>query len=75
MKNFYLICAKCGSDELIFKRYPTRDGDGEMEDMFVSCSDCAALTCVEEHNERIFNRMSKAIAEELRGVLDEESSS
>lgn len=47
----YMICAKCGSDEMHFKiEKPEYPEDGEIG-VCIICENCAELTGVDEWNE------------------------
>ena len=49
MKSIHLICAKCGSDEVVFKiTKPTEEDCG----VYTKCLNCGELDSVEHHNER-----------------------
>ena len=48
MKRVYIICAKCGSDRMIFE---IDDPNDEACGVYITCLDCGELTSVEAWNE------------------------
>ena len=64
-RSVYIICAKCGSDCIIFER------DLEGGDVHLSCDDCATLTWTDEHNEWVYEEhphLKKKVSEVSRDV-------
>jgi uncharacterized Zn finger protein len=53
VKSLYIICAKCGSDEIRFNLDKPVKPEGEDWDRGVSirCQDCGELTSPEEYND------------------------
>ena len=55
MRSVYIICAKCGSDDILFinQEYtPEEQKDPDYgSGICMVCSDCSTMTSVEEFNE------------------------
>ena len=71
MKSFYLICAKCGSDDVTFELDPVESTDVRLSDVYTSCADCGTLTGLDEHNDLTFNEVKSSIISSMRRVLDD----
>jgi hypothetical protein len=48
-KPVYIICSKCGSDRMSFKR-------NEECGVYLCCDDCATITFADEYNDWIYEQ-------------------
>lgn len=53
MKSVYIICAKCGSDDMLFINQELEPEEKEDcgSGICITCNECGTMTSIEEYNE------------------------
>lgn len=60
MKSVYIICAKCGSDDVKFKIHEPNDHNIRAG-VYLFCTECGELTSVEEINEQLEHKRKQQL--------------